>query len=398
MGDNFKWGVTLCEVPQEYKENDIEKIKEMNVGWVRLHFSWRHIEKEKGVFDFSFYDALFDKIREKNLLVVAAVGCGFTHMLPDWINEENKEHLNLLSYIPQLSRYVHEVVSRFKGKVDIWQAENEINQTSFHAMTNWRQKGWILNPAAELSVLVCILSGIKACDPSAKMMINLECDNPNWYPLIKFYIKNKLPFDIIGVDLYPCYSPAFSPSDPIYSCPDRILQMAEILRKASKFKKEVIVAETGYPAPEERYSLENHASFIHQACQATLTTEAQGIFIWEFRDQHSKGPEFPEYYFGLYDYNGKAKPVLEVYKEEIAGQHQTILVSVKGLIFRNPIPCVDVYINDKLAGKTNLDGMLITQNLSPGQYKVGIKKFFWQQRVRQIKVIKGIPQLVRFFI
>ncbi len=352
MKNAFIFGVTLCETLEEYKEGDLEKIKELDISGVRLHFSWRHIEKERGTFDFSFYDELINKVKEKGLFIIGGIGSGYSSMLPDWILKENKEELNLFTYIPQLSRFVNEAVERFQGKIDIWQAENEINHTSFHALNGWRQKSWALNPLGDLSVLLAIISSIKANDPEGKIMINLECDNPNWEPVLKLFIKKKLPFDIIGIDFYPCYSLTFDPSDPIFSKPFHILRLKGIIDKALKFKKEVIVAETGYPSPKENYTYENQKKYIHYACQSFLSSDAKGLFIWEFADQFSKGPKFPEYYFGLLDNERKEKPSLKVYKEEIRGDIQTILVSVKGLLFREPKPGIEVYINDRLEGET----------------------------------------------
>ncbi len=329
MNKNIIFGITLCEVADEVKENDIDRIVSAGLNGIRFHISWRDVEKERGKFDFSFYDDLVDKAKEKGLFIIAGIGSGYSSMLPDWILEENKESLNLFTYIPKLSRFINESVERFKGKIDIWQAENEINHTSFHVLNGWRQKPWTLNPVGELSILLGIISSIKANDPQGKIMINLECDNPNWLPLLKFFTKKKLPFDIIGIDFYPCYSPTFSPSDPIFSDYSRILKLREIIDCASKFEKDVIIAETGYPAQKENYTYENQASYIHQTVQVVLTTKAKGLFIWELADQFSKGPEFPEYYFGLLDNERKEKLAWNAYKNEIKEETQTIFVSVR---------------------------------------------------------------------
>jgi len=389
------WGVTLCELPKEYKEGDLERIVELGAGWVRLHIPWRYVEKEKGVFDFSFYDKLIDRIEEKGLNVLAAVGCAYSQMLPDRILKENDICLDLPSYLPQLKRYVTETVAHFKDKVAIWQAENEINHTELHVVPGgWRRPAWILDQKKEIQILFCIISGIRENTSKSQIMVNLECDNPNWQKSLKAYTRS-LSFDIIGIDFYPSYS--FIPCDPINSFPNRILRLSEIIDTALSFKKKVIVAEIGYPAPKENYSEENQAAYIHHACQALLTTKAKGIFIWELTDQTSKEPEFPEYYFGLLDKDRTTKASFEVYKEEILQSKQTILVSVKGLLFREPKGCVDVYINEELAGKTNLDGLFMSEVLSPGKYKIKIKGWLaWQKRSRQIELLQGRPQRIKF--
>jgi|GEM_PF-5785348 len=397
--NEFIFGITLCEVPGEVKPGDIERLKELGINWVRLHFSWRDIEKEKGKFDFSFYDEVISKIKENGISILAGIGCGYSLMIPPWVLEEQKDKLNLLSYIPQVSRFVHEVVEHFKDKIDIWQAENEINHTSFHVLNNWREKSWVLNPIGELSVLVGIISSIKSTSFQSRVVINLEVDNPNWYSYLKLFIKNGLPFDIIGLDFYPCYSPIFSPLDVIYSEPSRILKLREIINEAEKFKRDIIVVETGYPAPNGCYTLENQAAYIHQACQVVLSSKAKGIFLWEFADQSSKGPEFPEHYFGLLNQKQERKPSFETYREEILQVKQTIIVSVKGLLFKEPKPGIYVYINNQLVGYTNIFGLFISKVLPEGELKIKIKGFFpWQRRKREIRLDQGRPQFIEFFV
>lgn len=393
------FGITLCEVPEEVKAGDIENLKELGINWVRLHLSWRHIEKERGKFDFSFYGGLIDKIKENGLSVLGCIGCGYSSMLPDWILEENKNELNLFTYIPQVSRFVNETIEHFQGRIDIYQAENEINHTSLHVLNGWRQKPWLLNPLGDISVLLAIISSIKANDQKAKVMINLECDNPNWENILKFLIKKKLPFDIIGIDFYPCYPLTFSPEDPISSKPFPILKLKRIIDKAGKFKKEIIVAETGYPCQKNDFSYEKQKKYIHYACQSFLSSNAMGLFIWEFADQYSKGPKFPEYYFGLLDNERKPKPGWDAYREEISQTSQTILVSVKGILFREEKPGIKVYINNKLAGWTNIDGLFLSDRLPPSDYTIKIEGFFPHQKgSKKTKLEKGSPCFVEFFV
>lgn len=393
------FGITLCEVPEEVKDGDIERVSELGVNWVRLHFSWRHIEREKGKFNFSFYDKLCDKIREKGISILAGIGCGYSSMLPLWVLEENKEELNLFTYIPQLSRFVGETVKHFQGRVEIYQAENEINHTSFHVLQGWREKSWLLNPLGDVSVLLAIISSIKANDPSSKVMINLECDNPNWEAVLKFFIKKGLPFEIVGIDFYPCYPITFSEEDPIFSKPFPVLKLKEIIDKAGRFKKDVIVAETGYPSSKGKFSYEKQEKYIHYTCQSFLSSHARCLFIWAFADQYSKKPEFPEYYFGLLDNERKPKPGWNVYKKQISRTLQTIFVSVKGLLFKEPKPGIEVYINDKLAGWTNIDGLFLSDSLSPSDYTIKIRGFFpWQKKKKKINLKKGSPYFIKFFV
>ena len=226
------WGVTLCEIPEEYKEGDLERIVELGAGWVRLHIPWRYVEKEKGVFDFSFYDKLIGQIEEKGLNVLAAVGCAYSQMLPDRILSENEICLDLPSYLPQLEQYTAETVSHFKDKVAIWQAENEMNHTELHVVPGgWRKPAWILDQKKEIEVLSCIFSGIRENAPESKIMINLECDNPNWQKSLTAYCRS-LSFDIIGIDFYPCYS--MIPCDPLNSLPSNILRLSRIIDKADR--------------------------------------------------------------------------------------------------------------------------------------------------------------------
>lgn len=392
------FGITLCEVPEEVNKSDIERLSELGINWVRFHFSWRHIEKEKGKFDFSFYDELCDKIREKGISILGCIGCGYSSMLPLWILNENKEELNLFTYIPQISRFVNETVEHFQGRIEVYQAENEINHTSFHVLNGWREKSWLLNPLGDISVLLAIISSIKANSPSSKVMINLECDNPNWESVLKFFIKKKLPFDIIGIDFYPCYPLTFSADDPIFNKPFPALKLKRIIDKAGRFKKPVIVAETGYPCNKGNFSYKKQEKYIRYICQSFLSSNASLLFMWEFADQYSKKPEFPEYYFGLLDNKRNPKPGWNAYLDQISQTHKTILVSVKGFLFKEPKPGIKVYINNELAGWTNVDGLFLSDDIFPSDYTIKIEGFFpWQVRRKKIK-LKDSSLSIEFFV
>ncbi|MBU1599467.1 hypothetical protein KKG61_05110 [bacterium] len=74
------------------------------------------------------------------------------------------------------------------------------------------------------------------------------------------------------------------------------------------------------------------------------------------------------------------------------------MVSVKGALFKESKPAVDVYINNRLIGKTNLDGLFISEPLAADEYKVRVRGWLpWQRRNKRVE-LNGRPQSIRFFI
>ena len=124
---------------------DMDTIKEMGGNVIRIaEFSWHLMEKTEGNYDFSFFDGVIAKAKEKGLKVIMGTP---TATIPAWLA---KKHPSILSQFengqkrafggrhvycfnsPEMYAYsekiIRALVGRYKGEKQIvaWQTDNEI--------------------------------------------------------------------------------------------------------------------------------------------------------------------------------------------------------------------------------------------------------------------------------
>lgn len=73
-------------------EQDLDTIVELGCNVIRIaEFSWHLMEKEKGCYDFSFFDNVIEKAKERGLKVIMGTP---TATIPAWLA---KKHPSILS-------------------------------------------------------------------------------------------------------------------------------------------------------------------------------------------------------------------------------------------------------------------------------------------------------------
>ncbi|MBM7703080.1 beta-galactosidase [Metabacillus iocasae] len=125
-------------------EDDLTRMKEMGVNIVRIgEFAWHLMEKEEGQFDFSFFDAAIEKIKQYDFKIMFGTP---TATFPAWlakkhpsifIEDENGQKMafggrrqycyNSRVYQEYSLRIAEKVVKHYKGEEAIiaWQIDNE---------------------------------------------------------------------------------------------------------------------------------------------------------------------------------------------------------------------------------------------------------------------------------
>ncbi len=109
----------VCSHPFAPRERDIieplfAKMQESKTGWLRTDFVWPMIDKN-GVYDFSVYDNIVDRIAKRNISVLGII-TGSKWGAGKVLAEENLE---------QWAAYITATVAHFKGRVDHWEIINE---------------------------------------------------------------------------------------------------------------------------------------------------------------------------------------------------------------------------------------------------------------------------------
>lgn len=130
--------------PMDLMDEDIDRIKNMGANIVRIgEFAWHMMEKEEGIFDFSYFDNVIEKLRKNNLKVMFGTP---TATFPAWLYkkypqvvskwEDNTERAfggrrqycyNSEEYLKYSLRIVKELVNHYKDEESIiaWQIDNE---------------------------------------------------------------------------------------------------------------------------------------------------------------------------------------------------------------------------------------------------------------------------------
>lgn len=126
-------------------EEDLDRITELGCNVIRIaEFSWHLMEKEEGRYDFSFFDHVIDRAKEKGLRVILGTP---TATIPAWLAKKDPSILSefengqkrsfggrhvhcyhALSYQAYSEKIVHAMAEHYKHEsaVAAWQIDNEI--------------------------------------------------------------------------------------------------------------------------------------------------------------------------------------------------------------------------------------------------------------------------------
>lgn len=103
-------------------EQHIALLKEAGFGWVRKDLSWRRVEQQKGVYDFSAYDPLIDALNTADINVV---------LILDYTNPFYDDNLSPYTYDGRrgFANFAAAAAKHFSNKKVIWEIYNEPNWT-----------------------------------------------------------------------------------------------------------------------------------------------------------------------------------------------------------------------------------------------------------------------------
>lgn len=137
VAKNDYWGITFSkkfatELGLNWREVYIQILDELNVKQIRIPIYWDDVESQKGVYNFSDYDYIFDEGAKRNVKFIANIG----YRLPRWpechapkftkFQKDVDNKLALINYIEaSIKRY------RNRAEIDAWQVENEPLLNSF---------------------------------------------------------------------------------------------------------------------------------------------------------------------------------------------------------------------------------------------------------------------------
>ncbi len=257
----------------------------MGVKWERAEFLPHKICREKGKFDFAFYDRLVDCADRHGISLHAA----FSHFWPMRGNRRSDQN-DLTAYTPETYtnwvETLRRAVERYRGRIVGWELWNEPNAASF-----WR------GPKSDYSKLVSLAyPAVKAADPLAHVLafsttgIDLE--------FIDARIREGARFD--GITIHPYRN---NPDERVF-----ISELAAVTNRSHGTKTRL--TELGWPtgcAAKSYSEREQAAYFVRAYLAAAGSGCCAAIYGYDFFDDGFNVLE-RENNFGIVRRDGTPKP------------------------------------------------------------------------------------------
>jgi hypothetical protein len=279
-----------------------------NIRFVRIWFQWnlfqpRILPGKEQNFRFPL-DEFVRFMNEKEIEIVGVIGNGYYRFLPVGLDIDNAS-----AYVARLSLASREIVRHYKGKIAVWQLENEPNWWFEHFAVDWRRGGVWFEPNIQEKILGELYKVVREEDPNALAMVNLEADSTH-----NHFSKYSAFYDILGLDFYPNYLNA----NPINVA--GLKKAAEIKRECGK---KVMITETGYPSGPSLlgYNKKNQSTYVKLVCEEAYSDDAiSALGMWRFSDSYWLSFPFQENSFGLLNRQGFPKPAWYEYIQATKGK------------------------------------------------------------------------------
>ena len=174
----------------ETKDLEARVIAMRNAGikWGRQDFTWRSIEREKGVYDFSGYDRLVEICRKNGLSLF-----GDFAYAPRFHDPRTPEGAQAYA------DFAAAAAKRYAGKIDYWQIWNEPNGGY-----------WSGNPDQYARILTLAGKAIHQANPKSKVLgLNMAFCDVIWAERI----LEQVPYDCFDIACFHPYRPPSAPED-----------------------------------------------------------------------------------------------------------------------------------------------------------------------------------------
>lgn len=171
-------GLYLGRLQGEDMERAARVARAAGVKWSREDFTWARIERERGRFDWSYYDQLMGCARRNGITVYAIVG-----YWSSWTKPYTEEGIE--DYV----RFLRELVKRYHNDIKQWEIWNEPN------IFFWQGPKELY-----ATLLTRSYAAVKEVDPSAQVL-GLSTAGID-YRFIKDMLGRQAPFDVLTIHPY----------------------------------------------------------------------------------------------------------------------------------------------------------------------------------------------------
>jgi len=324
----------------EGTEKDWRMIKEAGINLVRMDVNWSGVEKERGIYDFSNMDKLFEKLSQNRMRVLLILNYG--NKLYDDGNapytDEGRE---------AFARFVKALAERYKNNDIIWELWNEPNLNKF-----WRPQS---NVDDYMKWSRKAVSTIRLVDPDA-LIVGPASSTIDFGFLEPCFRQGFLDL-VDGITVHPYRGPNRNPETANAEC-QLLKALIEKYKPANKTIS-VLSGEWGYNTTV--MTRKTQGKFLPRQWLANLSAGVPFSIWYDWHDD-GKDPDEPEHNFGTVTWDYQPKPAYSSMKQ--------LFTKLKGYKF---LTTVD-------AGKEN-DHVLLFEN--NGEFKIA----FWTTGQKHVVTI-----------
>jgi len=137
------------------KAEDLDMVREAQIGWVRVDLTWNVIEPKPGEYRWQMVDKLVNNAQSRGIDLLGILG-----YTPAWASESGDVH-DPPRDVREWQNFVRTIVSRYKGRINYWSLWNEPNSRTFFRGSCDRFIAEVLIPGAR---------AVKQANPDAKVV------------------------------------------------------------------------------------------------------------------------------------------------------------------------------------------------------------------------------------
>ena len=213
---------TYCET-NALQTRTSELLKKIGVRNFRCDFDWWEAEKTKGVWTWERFDEVVSRAERDGMTILPIIG-----KPPAWATP-------IEDHLEGWSNFVYRLVSRYKGRLSVWEAVNEPNH-------GWPDPG-VTNYFRRLKATY---EAVKAANPAARLTIGGMAGCPLPYIEELYRLGASRYFDIMNVHPY------FHPNPMETSLPSAITGLKNLMGKYGDADKPIWISEIGWSTQKGR--------------------------------------------------------------------------------------------------------------------------------------------------
>lgn len=338
----------------------VDDLVDSGANSFRPHIHWRQVEQQTvsaprtpgdvtgamvgeyargrpGV-DWCRYDMMIDSLVDAGIEPHVVLGAAYDFQVPvlgpgDGRTLAVPDNLGRDRYLAQVHLHARAAVRRYRGRVKLWQLENELNVAGetmlffrWRSGRSWLDRGFL---TALIEVLSC---AVRQEDPAALTSHNFHTDIRlvkgiyDWRDDVGLW----LPFiDVVGVDSYPNY---------IFGWPSRGHAVGNKVREAVRVSggRPVMVLESGYPVrPRYRgFNEARQAEYAKDAPASAREAGAGGFYYYEICSPEGYAVDGPwsdlflqsvEPWWGMVRSDDSRRPAWFAYKRAMADAREMLI-------------------------------------------------------------------------